>query len=150
MKAGLRSVRRNSAELVRFRMKRQRVLTKPGPPRLEVVIGEAALRQQVGDHSIMKDQLEQLINVSGLAPVTLHVLPLSANVHLGIAGPFHILSLRPPGQLIATVVEDFTQCTFIENEAKVVTYERIFTYFQGAALDPPSSLRLLKEIASAP
>ncbi|MEV5707587.1 helix-turn-helix transcriptional regulator [Actinoallomurus sp. NPDC052274] len=148
MRAGLRSPTRNNTELVRFRMQRQRVLGKSDPPSLEVVIGEAALRQQVGGSLTMGGQLQRLIEVSSTGLTGLRVLPFSANTHLGIAGPFHILSLRSPGRLTVTVVEDFTQSTFVEDETTVAAYKRIFTYFQGAALDEASSLQLLKEIAS--
>ncbi|WP_460350993.1 Scr1 family TA system antitoxin-like transcriptional regulator [Actinoallomurus acanthiterrae] len=72
----------------------------------------------------------------------------SADAHLGIAGPFDVFSLRPPGQLTVAVVDDFTQSTFIENEAEVATFERIFTYFRRLALDGASSQRLIQEIAS--
>ncbi|WP_425550789.1 Scr1 family TA system antitoxin-like transcriptional regulator [Actinoallomurus liliacearum] len=72
---------------------RQRVLRKPDPPSLEIVVGEAALRQQVGDSLTMGGQLQRLIEASHTGLAELRVPPFSANAHPGIAGPFHILSL---------------------------------------------------------
>jgi transcriptional regulator with XRE-family HTH domain len=146
MQAGLPSPMRNNVELVRFRMERQRILSWEDPPRYEAVIGEAALRQQVGGAKVMRAQLDRLTHCPG--PSRIYVLPFSAYAHLGIAGPFHILALRPPGRLTVTVVEDFTQSTFVETEAEVAAFERVFSYFRNVALDESSSLRLLREIAS--
>jgi transcriptional regulator with XRE-family HTH domain len=148
MKAGLPSPMRNNAELVRFRMERQRILSREDPPRYQAVIGEAALRQQVGGAAVMRAQLHRLVECHRRGLIAFYVLPYSADAHLGIAGPFHILALRPPGRLTVTVVEDFTQSTFVESEAEVAAFERIFSYFRNVALDESSSLGLLREIAS--
>lgn len=148
MKAGSRLPTRNNAELVRFRLDRQRVLRRPNPPEYEAIIGEAALRQQVGGATVMRPQLERLLETRQGGRMTLHVLPFSANAHLGIAGSFDIFRLRPPGRLTVTMVEDFTQSTFIESETEVARFERIFTYFRSSALDEASSQRIIREIAS--
>ncbi|WP_433186531.1 helix-turn-helix domain-containing protein [Actinoallomurus sp. CA-150999] len=149
MKAGLRSPARNNSELVRFRMDRQRVLTRPDSPRFEAVIGEAALRQQVGGTPVMRKQLGRLIEKHGSGRIAIYVLPFSADAHLGIAGSFDLLTLRPPGELTVSLVEDFTQSDFVENESEVATFERIFGYFKDASLDERCSLRLIEQILSA-
>jgi transcriptional regulator with XRE-family HTH domain len=148
MKAGLSSPMRNNAELVRFRMERQRILSREDPPCYEAVIGEAALRQQIGGAAVMRAQLYRLLDCPRPGLVALYVLPFSAETHLGIAGSFDIFSLRPPGRLTVAAVEDFAQSTFVESDTEVATFERIFSYFRNAALDESSSLRLLEEIAS--
>ncbi|MCO6010401.1 helix-turn-helix domain-containing protein [Actinoallomurus purpureus] len=148
MKAGLKGPKRNNAELVRFRMSRQRLLARKDAPRYETVIGEAALRQQVGGASVMRAQIRKLIESPRRDQVALHVLPLSSNADLGIAGSFDIFTLGPPGQLTVAVAEDFTRSTFVESEAEVLIFEKIFAYFRSAALDEASSLRVLQQIAS--
>ncbi|GAA4624210.1 helix-turn-helix transcriptional regulator [Actinoallomurus vinaceus] len=149
MKAGLRSPARNNSELVRFRMDRQRILTRTDPPRFEAVIGEAALRQQVGGTSVMRKQLRHLIEKLGSSRIAIYVLPFSADAHLGIAGSFDLLTLRPPGELTVSLVEDFTQSNFVEDDREVAIFERIFSYFKDASLDERCSLRLIEQILSA-
>ncbi|MBC6461837.1 helix-turn-helix domain-containing protein [Actinomadura sp. HBU206391] len=61
-----------------FRMARQRILTGTRPPQLSTVIGEAALRQMMGDQATMRRQLDKLLVASRLPHVHLQVLPFAS------------------------------------------------------------------------
>jgi transcriptional regulator with XRE-family HTH domain len=148
MRAGLFNPMRNNRALVSFRMDRQAVLKSEDPPHYETVIGEAALHQQVGGADVLCTQLHQLSERARLPYIDLRVLPFAAEAHLGIAGSFDILTLRPPGNLSVVLVDDFTQSTFIEREPEVATFERIFKYFQGRALSESASLAFIERLAS--
>ncbi|GAA0320878.1 DUF5753 domain-containing protein [Actinoallomurus spadix] len=133
---------------MRFRLKRQQVLTRGDPLRYEAIIGEAALRQQIGGLTVMRAQLGRLIESPRPDRLSIRVLPFSAGAGLGVSGSFTLFSLRPPGGLTAALVEDFAQTTFFEAETDVTAFDRIYAYYKRAALDESSSLRLIQQIAS--
>jgi Domain of unknown function (DUF5753) len=146
--AGLPSATRDIEELVAFRMSRQAVVEQLNPPEYQAVIGEAALHEHVGTSSIMRDQLQRLAAKARLQHVDLRVIPYSASACLWLAGPFHLLSLRPPGRLTVSVVEHFSQSIFMEDQLEVATHEKIFNRLLTAALNQSSSLALIERIMS--
>jgi transcriptional regulator with XRE-family HTH domain len=146
--AGTTTAVRNVRPLVEFRMSRQRVLTRPTPPRYQPIIGEAVLRNLVGDSAVMNAQLQRIIQVAQLDNIELHVLPTSASVYLCLAGPFHLVTLRPPGELTISVVEQFSKSLFVADEEEVAAHVRTFDRLLAVSLDQVDSLKLIKEIAS--
>jgi hypothetical protein len=139
---------RNTRALVDFRLARQRVLARPDPPRYQPIISEAALRNQVGSPLLMRAQLRKLAEAARLDHVELRVLPATAGAYLWLAAPFHLLSLRPPGRLTVSVVEQFTRSLFVEDEDEVAAHMEIFELLLSASLDRTHSLELIEELAS--
>lgn len=85
---------------VHVRMERQKALKREDPTPLKVwmVLGEAALRQQVGGPKVLHEQLLHLVQVAQLPNVTLQVLPFTAGACQGGPYPFLIYSFPPqPG-----------------------------------------------------
>ncbi|MGE5134952.1 MAG: helix-turn-helix domain-containing protein [Gemmatimonadota bacterium] len=78
-------------QFVRFRMRRQEILRRPGPARLWAVIDEDVLRRPVGSRAIMRAQLEHLQEAAALPNVTIQVLPGTAPASAAVAGPITIL-----------------------------------------------------------
>src|SRR5579859_1982392 len=60
---------------VDLRMDRQRILHRPEPPQVWVVIDESALRRPVGGTEVMRAQLEALIVAAKLPNVRVQVVP---------------------------------------------------------------------------
>jgi transcriptional regulator with XRE-family HTH domain len=139
---------RNIAALVAFRMARQKVLGRSDPPRYVAVISESVLHHRVGDDDLMRAQFRHLSKATRSENVALHVLPNSAAACLWLAGPFHLLSLRPPGRLTVSVVEQFTKSLFVEDEKEVALHEEIFSILLDASLDQDGSLKLIERLAS--
>jgi transcriptional regulator with XRE-family HTH domain len=83
---------------VDLRMARQQVLNDVRPPRLWVVIDEAALRRPAGSRAVMRAQLRHLIGLCDLPHVTIAVLPFRAGGHPAVGGPLAVLRL-PDRQL---------------------------------------------------
>jgi Domain of unknown function (DUF5753) len=76
---------------VGVRMRRQRVLYRPRPPRLWAVIDEAALRRPIGGASVARAQLEHLIEMTRLSHVSIQVAPFSAGGRAVANGPITVL-----------------------------------------------------------
>lgn len=75
---------------VTLRMQRQSVLTKAGAPLLWVVMDETVLRRPIGGPSVMRGQVDRLIEATRMPNVRLQVMPFTAGPHPAMYGPFHI------------------------------------------------------------
>src|SRR5262249_32135668 len=75
------------------RMSRQKILSRPDPPRLWVVVDEAAVRRRIGGHKVMRAQLEHLIALTEQPNLVLQVMPLAFGGHVAEGGAFSILRL---------------------------------------------------------
>lgn len=140
---------RNAKTLVDFRLSRQRVLNRPDPPRYMPIIAEAVLHNQVGgDPAILRTQVRRLAEAARLDHVDLRVLPSTASEYLWFGSPHLLISLRPPGRLTVSVVDQYAQNLFVEDEAKVAAHEETFELLRSAALNRTTSLKLIDEIAS--
>ncbi len=80
------------------RLARQACLDEPSPVQLTVVLGEAALRQEVGGAAVMRRQLEHLIETSETKSnhVRIRVMPFGIGAHPLIGAALTILSFPSP------------------------------------------------------
>ncbi|RFU40293.1 XRE family transcriptional regulator [Actinomadura logoneensis] len=75
------------------RLERQRILTRPKPPKLWMVLAQPALVWQVGDAAVMRGQHAHLLEISRLPNVSLRVLPVSAG-WVSVPGSLSIMNSR--------------------------------------------------------
>ncbi|GLZ12270.1 transcriptional regulator [Actinomadura sp. NBRC 104425] len=61
---------------IELRIRRQEVLRRPDPMRLELVLDEAVLHRRVGDAAVMAEQMEHLRRSAELPHISLRILPL--------------------------------------------------------------------------
>lgn len=109
--------------LVRFRLMRQRVLTREHPPRLHAIIHEAALRMVVGGPHIMRGQLAHLIRAATHEHVTIQILPFdTAAHHTWVSAPFLFLTPGVPG--LETVFMEHPAGALALHEAEELTRYR--------------------------
>lgn len=77
-------------ELVTGRMARQAVLARHVPPKVWVVMDEAALQRDVGGAKVMREQLWHLADMSRRPNITVEVVPLATGAHAGLTASFAI------------------------------------------------------------
>jgi transcriptional regulator with XRE-family HTH domain len=135
---------------VEFRMNRQQILDKGAPPHLSVVLGEAALRQQMGGPEIMRAQLTKLLVVARPPHMTLQVLPYTAGAHPGIDGSFTILDVGPGELLQVVTVHSLTRSWYVDEPPDVAHYRQVFAKLREIALSEADSLAMIKRIVSEP
>jgi hypothetical protein len=80
------------------------------PPHLTVVLDEIVLRRPVGGADVLRNQLDELVELGKLAAVTLVVRPTEDGAHAGLGGYFELLRF-PDGK--ADVV--FLEATATDN-----------------------------------
>jgi transcriptional regulator with XRE-family HTH domain len=134
---------------VETRMVRQHVVTRDEPSfTLSVVLDESTLLRLFGSESVMRKQMEQLIETSQLPNVNLHVLPLTGLHPVG-TGEFVILKFAPAhGTRLHDVVyiEQLTRSAlYVEEEADTREYSFAFDRLVAEALDPARSRKLIKK-----
>jgi transcriptional regulator with XRE-family HTH domain len=138
---------RDLDQLVAVRMARQKVLRGADPLQLWAILGEAALRYQVGGRDVMCAQLHRLLEVGELEHVVIQVLPYASGAHAGINGPYTVLEFPEPADLDVVLVETLTGGLYIETEDEIRRYNLVFNHLRMAALSSEESRALIEEVA---
>lgn len=129
--------------LVALRLDRQRLLQRDDPPRLWVILDEAALRRPVGGPGAMRAQLEKLAEHADSPHAAVQVIPFTAGEHTGLDMPFTILSFPGDDEPDVVYLEQFTTACYIEDEYDVKRYSGNFDRLRAAALGPGESRDLI-------
>lgn len=129
---------------VAVRLKRQEQLTSAEPLQLWSIVGEGALRQMVGGAEVMREQLQNLLEMSRLNNVTLQVLPASVGAHPGMQGGFHFLRFAEDPDV--AYIEYRQGSIYLERDEDVSTYARVLDLLVARALGPDQSRDLIRRV----
>lgn len=135
---------------VQARLLRQQRLTGADPLALSVVMGEAAIRQQIGGPQILARQLEHLAEqVEAHQPrLQVRVIPFTVTGHPVLGAPtFHLLGF-PSTRLPDLVwLDTLNAMDLVENPVAVHEYSLAHAAAAEPALDVVDSLSLIKQAA---
>ncbi|MEU3840793.1 helix-turn-helix transcriptional regulator [Streptomyces sp. NPDC028635] len=133
---------------VQVRMRRQERITAPeNPLRLWAVLDEAALRRVVGNESVMRDQLEYLVEQSQLPHVTVQVIPFEMGAHPGLNGQYAILEFPDAADSSVVYIEGVTSDLYLEKPNDVHKYAMMYEHLRAQALNVDQSLQYISRIA---
>ncbi|MGW1953957.1 helix-turn-helix domain-containing protein [Streptomyces sp. NPDC001920] len=133
---------------VQVRMRRQeRISTEENPLRLWTVLDEAALRRVVGNKSLMRDQLEQLVEQSQLPHVTVQVIPFEMGAHPGLNGQYAILEFPDAADSSVVYIEGVTSDLYLEKANDVQKYSVMYEHLRAQALNVDQSRQFIADIA---
>lgn len=135
---------------VRVRKNRQSLLSQDDPIDLWVVLDETVVSRPVGGDSVMRAQLERLVEAADLPNVTLQILPFEAGAHAGMDGTFTILDFPEPGDPAVVYAENATGGLFLEKSEELQKYVFIFDHIRAAAIRPEESVALIAKLAKEP
>ncbi|WP_432156687.1 helix-turn-helix domain-containing protein [Streptomyces sp. bgisy153] len=130
---------------VRVRMERQAMLTRPDAPDAWFIVNEGALRHVIGDRPLMREQLERVLESTGLPSVTLQVLPFDSGTY-PVTGTFTMLGFPAPEDPDLVYRDGITDAVYLEGEHHVREYTKAFDGLRAAALSPQRSLQLIKSM----
>jgi hypothetical protein len=140
----------DAARAVHVRMERQAMLMRHDAPDAWFIINESAIRNVIGDLTMMREQLERVLDTAGLPNVTVQILPFDAGSH-PVTGTFTLLGFPAQEDPDLVYRDGITDAVYLEGEHHVREYTRAFDGLRAAALSPQRSVRLiesvLKEIA---
>ena len=106
---------------VALRMRRQEMLTQPGAPQLWAVIDEAAL-WRIDGRSVIRAQLQHLIEMAELPNITLQVIPIYSGAHPAVGGPFTILRFSEPDLPDIVYLEQLASALYLDKRWYVRHY----------------------------
>jgi len=124
--------------------RQQRVLRRPDPPEFQVVLDESALMRRFGEPSVMRAQMEHLLESSLLPNVSLRVLPLDS-LHPVNTGAY--IHLKFAGFDDVVYLEHLYTAHFVEDLERVAGYEAAFDHLRSEALDEDESRVLIQRKA---
>ena len=127
---------------IEAKLTRQRILTGDNPPRLHVVLDEAALHRMVGGRQVMAAQLTKILETAALPNVVVQVLPYEVGFHPAVESNFTILELpdRAPGVVF---VEGLVGSNYLDRPGDLKRYREIFNRLQSMALNPKETADLI-------
>jgi hypothetical protein len=128
---------------VSLRMQRQQLLNQPNPPRLWVVVDEAALHRQVGAPGVMRAQLDQLIASAKLPHVVIQLLPLSLSMHAAEGHSFVIFRFGEPDAPDVVYLELLSGALYLEKREDVELYAEVMDRLSVQAQPPDRTAELL-------
>jgi len=117
------------------------------PPGLQVVLGEAALRQQPGGPEALRGQIEHMIRLSSQPGTTIQVIPFtSAGLHVTIDGNFTIMGFPHDADPDIVCIGYPTGLLWVEDTAEVAHYDVLFRQLQAAALSAEDTRTLMASL----
>ncbi len=135
-------------EKVRIRLERQQVLTrKPKPLYMTAVLDEGILRRPIGDHAIMREQLEAIRSAveDPNSPITIRVLPFEAGGHEGLAGSFRIFDFADDADQDVVIIEHVNGSVILEVAEDVIQYRSIFDGIRQKSWNQSDTVKQLGE-----
>jgi transcriptional regulator with XRE-family HTH domain len=130
-------------QLVTARMARQEIWDRQSPPApmLFAVLGEAVLRQPVGDGEVMREQLDRLVEAADAPRITIQVMPFAAGAHPGLLGPFVVASFDAGPD--AAYLDNALDGQVTERRKQVGRVALLYDTLRSEALSPGASRELI-------
>jgi transcriptional regulator with XRE-family HTH domain len=118
-------------------------------PELTVVIGEAALKQQIGGSQIMCEQFEHVAELSSKHDwLKIRVLPFNAGAHAaGDGGAFSVLHFSETPGLGLVHVSGASGGICLDDAGSIAAYAKTFSHVTWYTLTPEQSLVKFRELA---
>jgi hypothetical protein len=132
---------------VAIRMRRQKLLTGPKPPRLWAVLDESVLHRPVGGAIVLKEQLEHLLELIKMPNISLQIVPFDMSGY-AVESAFALLQFAEPELPNIAYLEHLNGATYLEKPDEIELYGRAFDRLTVDAETPDRSRQMLiKRIA---
>jgi transcriptional regulator with XRE-family HTH domain len=132
------------AARVDARLARQLILTKDKAPKLDLIVGETALRRVIGGRDVMIEQLRGLLEIAKLPGTRLRIVPLDVSGDAGMHLAFSVMDF-PHNRSVVCLQHPITNL-FVEDALMVEAYRRLVVRFASVALEPAESIDLIASI----
>jgi transcriptional regulator with XRE-family HTH domain len=134
---------------VNARLARRSLLARTPPLQFSAVIDESVLHRRIGSRSVMKEQLEHLIEASSIPHVQLRILPFDAEHPVG-TGSFSLMQFPQAHEVSLNdlvKVEQLTRNYDTDQERETLQYQLAFRRLEELALGQDESLELIGRLA---
>ncbi len=131
---------------VALRMERQRLLERPDPPHLWVLMEETALRRPVsGDSRVMRDQFDKLLEYAERDRVTLQIAEFADGPHPGTYAPFSLFRFAEPELPDMVFTEYLTGALYLDSRKEVSVHLEVLDHMTARAASARRTEKLLRE-----
>ncbi|MES5818976.1 helix-turn-helix transcriptional regulator [Streptomyces sp. RG80] len=131
---------------VSLRMTRQRLLEKPDPPHLWVIMDETVLCRPVGQGGeIMREQLDRLLEFADRDRVTLQIAEFAAGPHPGTYAPFSLFRFAEPELPDMAFTEYLTGALYLDSRTEVSAHLEVLDHMTARAASAERTKKLLRE-----
>jgi hypothetical protein len=133
---------------VELRLARQHILSRPAPPKLWLVIDEAALRRPAATTGpeVMRTQVDALIQAAQQPGITIQVLPFTAGMHPAMYGPFRIFRFDTSQQPDIVYGESMTSAFYIDKPDETASYTQALDRISAQATPATATVKALRQI----
>ncbi|WP_164417734.1 helix-turn-helix domain-containing protein [Streptomyces salinarius] len=130
---------------VSLRMERQRLLERPDPPHLWVVMDETVLRRPVSiDGRVMREQLDKLLEFAARDRVTLQVAEFEDGPHPGTYAPFTLFRFAEPELPDMVFTEYLTGALYLDSRAEVSAHLEVLDHMTARAASTQRTEKILR------
>ncbi|MEU6485024.1 helix-turn-helix transcriptional regulator [Streptomyces sp. NPDC046887] len=130
--------------VVAGRLGRQSVFERKPAPLLTFVQEEATLRRPTGGRTVLRRQLEHLLELSALRHVEIQVMPTETEEHAGLGGSHRVLKLND-GKTVGHVEVQLTS-RLITEPKEVQVLEMRYGLIRAQALTPRLSRAFIEKL----
>jgi transcriptional regulator with XRE-family HTH domain len=131
---------------VEARMRRQRLLEQPKPPRYRALLDEAALRRQVGGPMVMKAQLGKILQLIEEGKATVQVIPYDVGSYAAVDSNFTLLEFANSSLPGVVYVEGLEAQLYLEKPAELARYAESIEDLRDSALTPRDTVKFIANI----
>jgi transcriptional regulator with XRE-family HTH domain len=139
---------------VTSRLGRREVITKKKPAELLVLLGQAALHQDIGGRTAMLAQVEHLLDMAARPNIELRVVPDHRGWHPGLEGAFALIEApsnangRRPSSATASIafIETRRSELMLHMDADISAYKKAIDQIRPVSLPPDASATFLAEV----
>jgi transcriptional regulator with XRE-family HTH domain len=129
---------------VAVRIGRRETITQDTSVQLVALLGEAALRQEVGGRSVMVEQLRHLLKMAERPNVDLRVTPFTAGWYPALEGPFTVIESADTTQVVH--LENRRSGLFLHEPEDVDLYRGAIEAVREVAMSPGDSAGLIADV----
>ncbi|MFI0465373.1 Scr1 family TA system antitoxin-like transcriptional regulator [Saccharopolyspora sp. 5N102] len=131
---------------VDLRMQRQKRLFAPEPLRLWAVMSETTLRRPVGGGSVLREQIDHILELTEQPNIVVQVMPFTAGGHPAL-GPFVLLGYAEEWHPDVVYLETQAGAQWVEEPQQVGRFRTVIEHLRAHALDPGDSVHAMRSRA---
>ncbi|MGW3119543.1 helix-turn-helix domain-containing protein [Streptomyces sp. NPDC001107] len=131
---------------VSLRMARQRLLERPDPPHLWVIMDETVLRRPVSIRGeVMREQLDKLLEFAERDRVTLQIAEFKDGPHPGTYAPFTLFRFGEPELPDMVFTEYLTGALYLDSRKEVSAHLEVLDHMTARAASAQRTKKILRE-----
>lgn len=134
------------AQRVEARMRRQKLLSAPKPPKYRALLDEAVLHRQVGGPAVMKAQLDKLLSLTREEKAAVQVIPYEVGAYGAIDSNFDYLEFVGSKLPDLVFVEGLVSHLYLERPDELERFREALDNLRDEALNLRDSAKKIEEI----